>query len=91
MRPDVLIGPSPWVVEQFGPFAFDLELPLADDGRLSQVIRGARFLGVPLPRFLWPYCVSSEFEQDGRYHFDVMIGLPLVGRLVRYRGWLTDR
>jgi hypothetical protein len=94
MRSRQYIGcrkPRGWVIEQFGPFAFDLELPLADDGRLSQVIRGARCLGVPLPRFLWPYCESSEFERDGCYHFDVMIGLPLAGRLVRYRGWLKDR
>jgi hypothetical protein len=82
--------PAGWVVEQFGPFAFDLELPLSE-GRLEQVIRGMRFCGVPLPRWLWPYCESSEFEHDGRYRFDVMIGMPLVGRLVRYRGWLIDR
>ena len=27
----------------------------------------------------------------GKFRFDVEIGLPGIGRLVRYRGWLTDR
>jgi hypothetical protein len=41
--------PSGWIVEQFGAFAFDLELPVTD-GRLRLVMRGMRCCGVPLPR-----------------------------------------
>jgi hypothetical protein len=33
---------------------------------------------------------AMESEEDGRFRFDVRIGLPLIGQLVRYRGWLTD-
>jgi hypothetical protein len=93
MRSRQYIGlrkPAGWIVEQFGVFAFDLELPVTG-GRLELVMRGMRCCGVPLPRALWPRITASESEDGGRFRFDVEIGLPLVGRLVRYRGWLTDR
>ncbi len=54
-------------------------------------MRGMRCCGLPLPRALWPGIEATESEEEGRFRFDVQIGLPLVGRLVRYRGWLTDR
>lgn len=82
--------PRGWVVEQFGPAAFDLAVPVAH-GRLELVMRGMRCFGLPLPRLVWPRIAASEHEQEGRFCFDVEIGLPLIGRLVRYRGWLTDR
>ena len=82
--------PPHWIAERFGPFAFDLELRAADN-RLDLFIRGMRCAGVALPRALWPRIDAAESEEDGRFCFDVQIGLPLVGRLVRYRGWLTDR
>lgn len=82
--------PPGTVVEQFGPLAFDLTLPV-DDGRMTLVLSGVRLLGLPLPRSLWPRVTAFESGDGERFRFDVEIGLPLVGRLVRYRGWLTDR
>lgn len=82
--------PRGWVVEQFGPIAFDLAVSVAD-GRLELAMRGMRCFGLPLPRFAWPLVKASEHEEDGRFCFDVEIGLPLIGRLVHYRGWLTGR
>jgi Domain of unknown function (DUF4166) len=82
--------PPGWIVEQFGVFAFDLELQAAD-GRLELLMRGMRCCGAALPRALWPRIAAAEAEEEGRFCFDVQIGLPLVGRLVRYRGWFTDR
>jgi hypothetical protein len=82
--------PRGWIVEQFGVFAFDLEL-IAADGRLQLLMRGMRCCGLPLPRFLWPRIAASEREEEGRFRFDVRIDLPAAGRLVHYRGWLTDR
>ena len=93
MRSRQYIGlrkPRVWIVEQFGAFAFDLELRVAD-GRLKLLMRGMRCCGLPLPRLLWPCIEAGEWEEDGRFRFDVRIGLPLAGRLVHYRGWLTDR
>ena len=78
------------VVEQFGPLAFDLDLPI-EKGRMDLVMTGARFLGVSLPRWCWPHVRAFETGAEGRFRFDVEISLPGIGRLVRYRGWLTDR
>lgn len=42
-----------------------------------------------LPRFMRPWTRAQERVDDlGRFTFDVEIGLPGIGRLVRYRGWL---
>ena len=82
--------PSGWIVERFGVFDFDLEVQVGDE-RLELSMRGMRCCGLPLPRALWPAIEATESEEEGRFRFDVQIGLPLVGRLVRYRGWLTDR
>jgi hypothetical protein len=78
------------VVEQFGALAFDLGFAMVG-GRIDLVLTGARLLGIPLPRACWPRIKASERAEGDRFQFDVEIGLPLVGRLVRYRGWLTDR
>jgi predicted DCC family thiol-disulfide oxidoreductase YuxK len=39
----------------------------------------------------WPRIKAFETGAGGKFRFDVEIGLPGIGRLVRYRGWLTDR
>jgi hypothetical protein len=52
------------------------------------VLQDARWLGVPAPRILWPRLAAREFVADGWYRFDVRIGLPLVGPLIRYAGRL---
>jgi hypothetical protein len=78
------------VVEQFGPLTFDLDLPI-EKGRMDLVMTGARFAGISLPRWCWPHIKAFETAAEGRFRFDVEIGLPGIGRLVRYRGWLTDR
>ncbi len=93
MRSKQYIGlrrPAGWIVERFGPLAFDLQVPVKD-GRLGLVMSGMRFAGVPLPRFCWPRIRAAETEEEGRFRFDVEIGLPWIGRLVRYRGFLIGR
>jgi len=32
---------------------------------------------------------AYEFEQDGRFNFNVEIALPIVGFVIRYEGCLT--
>jgi hypothetical protein len=44
--------------------------------------------GLRLPSRLRPIVAARESAVDGRFHFDVEIGAPLVGRIIRYRGWL---
>lgn len=76
-------------IEQFGPFAFELDLPVDAQGLRLAVRRGWLF-GLPLPAGLLPRSDSREFVEDGRFRFDVGLHAPLGGGLVvRYRGWLA--
>ncbi|WP_412475001.1 DUF4166 domain-containing protein (plasmid) [Rhizobium sp. WW22] len=75
------------LVERFGPFRFAFDLPIRGNG-LSMAMRHWSFLRIPLPLFLAPQSVAHEWAEDGRFHFDVPIALPLIGPVVHYRGWL---
>jgi NAD(P)-dependent dehydrogenase (short-subunit alcohol dehydrogenase family) len=76
------------VVERFGPLRLAFKLvPLADG--LSMRLIGWSLFGLPLPRILAPRIDATEREEAGRFHFDVRAALPLVGEVVRYRGWLA--
>jgi hypothetical protein len=76
------------ICESFGPLIFAMALVL-DDGRLSLVLRGWRFLGLPLPAWLCPRSQAHESVEDGRFRFHVRISHPLTGLIVEYRGWLS--
>jgi NAD(P)-dependent dehydrogenase (short-subunit alcohol dehydrogenase family) len=73
--------------ERFGPFSFAFRLPVEEAG-LAMEMTGWRLGPLPLPLALAPRTPAREWEEDGRFHFDVAIALPLVGPVVRYRGWL---
>ena len=75
------------IEERFGPVAIRLVLVPRADG-LDMVRSAGRIGPVPLPGFLLPV-IRAEERVDGHLHrFDVDIGLPVIGRLVAYRGWL---
>ncbi len=78
------------IVERFGPTRFGMAV-IEADGRLRLVLRRWDFLGIPMPRVLLPRGDVHEHAGDGRFHFHVEIVLPLIGRLVRYEGWLQLR
>jgi hypothetical protein len=75
------------LVERFGPlrFSFDLE---SDAKCLAMTMRGWRLWRLPLPLALAPRSPAREWQEAGRFHFDVPISLPLIGLVVHYRGWL---
>ncbi|WP_217701978.1 SDR family oxidoreductase [Phaeobacter sp. HF9A] len=75
------------VTERFGLLRFQIDLSAAPQGLGFPVSRGW-CLGLPLPGFLLPRSDTAEFEEDGRFCFDVTVGMPLAGVIVRYRGWL---
>ncbi len=75
------------LVERFGPLAFAMALVL-EDARLRLVLRRWTLLGLPMPMWLCPRSDSHETAGDGRFHFHVDISHPLLGRIVRYEGWL---
>jgi hypothetical protein len=82
------VGPGK-LAERFGPITFDLA-PSADAQGFKLAIVRARLGELPLPRFLTPQTdAGGNVDGNGRYRFDVAISLPFIGRLVRYRGWLT--
>ncbi len=73
--------------ERLGPVALFFELK-RDDGSIDWQLRKAHLLGLPLPRALFGEVLSRSGAADGRYTFHIDTRLPLVGRLVAYRGWL---
>ena len=73
--------------ERFGPFTFGLALVVKSD-KLHLVIRNWNFLGIPLPNFLKPSGDSYEYDDHGRFYFNVEIKHILTGLIVRYKGWL---
>lgn len=76
------------LIERFGPIFFDLAAKADAQGFVLRVLR-ARLGELPLPGFLTPSTdASASADEQGRYRFDVTIALPLIGRLVTYRGWL---
>ena len=44
-----------------------------------------------MPIALAPKCEAYEYEERGRFHSFVGIGLKWIGLLVRYQGWLELR
>lgn len=73
--------------ESFGPLTFGIAL-LVEDGKLRLVVRRWTVFGLPLPVALAPRSDAFEFVEEGVFHFHVEIAHPLVGLIVRYRGWL---
>ncbi len=75
------------MVEKFGPAKIGLALVI-EDGRLRLIPRRVTLFGVPLPGFMLPKEDSYEFEENGRFHFNVSVKIPLAGRIAHYQGWL---
>ncbi len=76
------------VRERFGPFEFELDLPISE-GRMGMSVQRGWLLGLPLPKAVLPRSDTSEFEEDGRFQFDVKLSAPLAGMIVHYRGSLV--
>jgi hypothetical protein len=76
------------IVERFGPFRFAMAMVI-ENGCLYYVPRRWSVFHIPLPKPLIPSGTSFEAEQNGKFHFDVDITAPFIGRIVRYQGWLT--
>jgi hypothetical protein len=76
------------VRERFGTVEVSLAVVL-DGEVLRLIVRSWRFLGIPMPLFLAPGGVAFEHAEGERFNFNVEIAHPLVGTIVRYRGWLA--
>ncbi|MCX7512671.1 DUF4166 domain-containing protein [Frateuria sp. STR12] len=73
--------------ERLGPVTLRFELCRAGDA-IDWRLCGGRLLGLPLPRAWLGSVLSRSGAQGGRYAFRIDTRLPLLGRLVAYRGWL---
>lgn len=75
------------LIERFGPVSVALALVI-HGGQLKLVPRHWRIFGLPLPRALLPTGNTYETAADDRFRFHVEIGLPFIGQIVCYDGWL---
>lgn len=74
--------------ERLGPLQFRHVLH-ASDGAIWWQVVGVRLFGlVPLPAGWFDGVRCRERALEGRYEFLVEAALPLVGRIIRYEGWL---
>ena len=80
--------PSATLEERFGFFAIRLRIEAGPEGLTLTPVSG-RWWRLPLPLRLMPRVRARETAEPGRHCFDVTIGLPLIGRLVAYRGSLA--
>jgi hypothetical protein len=76
-----------FLVERMGLVTLVIE-PVVEGGRLQYRLAATRIDPIPLPRPLLPSLKAWEGERDGRYVFEVAVGLPLIGRIIRYAGAL---
>ena len=75
------------LVERFGVLRFGFDLPSDGEGLAMSLKRW--WIGpMPLPAILAPRSPAREWTETGVFQFDVPIRAPLIGLIVRYRGWL---
>jgi saccharopine dehydrogenase-like NADP-dependent oxidoreductase len=74
--------------ELLGPLSIRLQWQPTQRGLQLKTL-SARLFGCQLPAFLRPRSHASEtVGEDGLFHFDVPIALPLIGTIVHYKGYL---
>ena len=76
------------VVERLGAarLTFDLQ---AHGGKLVMRLKRMHFLGFPCPAWLMPQVVAEETGDAGRFHFNVEVHVPFIGRVAKYAGHLA--
>lgn len=75
------------VVERMGPARLTFALDEVD-GRLRMRLERMRFCGIPCPAWLRPRLLAEETGEGDRLHFHIEAAVPVIGRVVGYRGWL---
>ena len=73
--------------ERLGVLRFGFALEVKNSVLTWRVVR-VHAAGLPLPALWFSGVVAREFEQDGRYRFEVTARLPILGELIHYAGWL---
>lgn len=73
--------------ERFGPLRFTFRL-MERDGGIAMIPVAWSLLGMPLPGRLQPDGVATERGLLGAFTFDVPINVPIIGKVVHYKGHL---
>jgi hypothetical protein len=76
------------MTERFGPFKFLLYLDCHEKGIDFNLKKIWVFGWLPIPLFFGPKITAYERAAGPIYHFDVEITLPIIGRIIHYRGTL---
>jgi hypothetical protein len=76
------------LVERFGPLRFGFRLP-AGPGGLAMVLDRWWLGPMRMPLRMAPRIAAREWQEQGTFQFDVAVGLPWLGPLLAYRGWLV--
>lgn len=72
--------------------ALELELGVdITDGGWHWILRGLRYRGRTLPRWLVPRLRAGKRIRESGYEFEVAFSLPLLGPLLSYRGLLLPQ
>jgi hypothetical protein len=75
------------LMETIGPVKFHMKLTV-ENGTLRYLLLKSSFLNLNLPAILSPSLDAFESEEAGFYHFGVRIELPVIGKLIEYKGKL---
>jgi hypothetical protein len=78
---------APLLAEKLGLITLRFALNL-DHESIDWQLQSARWVCLPIPRFLFGKVMARCASENGRYTFQIDTRLPLIGRLVAYRGWL---
>jgi len=87
MQSRLSAGPDRLLHERLGPVLLRFRLE-ADDGAIRWHLRGARLLGLPLPRRWLGQVLACSGADGDRYAFTVEASLPGIGRWIGYHGTL---
>ena len=68
---------------------FGFRLLGGPDGLEMRFVRWS-LSGLSLPLWLAPRITAREWEETGRFRFEVAVAMPMVGEVVRYSGSLTS-
>ena len=79
------VFPSGHWLERSGFITLALQVKIVNGGWHWQLMRSSVF-GVSLPRWAVPRTIAYKEIVQGRYHFSVEIVLPLLGKVLSYRG-----
>ena len=74
--------------ERLGALRFRFALEVVEGEILWRAERAWAFGILPLPARWFAGVHCREREHEGRYEFLVDVSMPLLGRLIRYEGWL---